>query len=829
MKRPALPLWSVAVLALLFVPPAFAHEAVFGEGMGLIAAGAGIAVGLVIAVASTRWRWDTVTTAAVTVVSYLLLGGVAALRSTTLFGVIPSLRTLQLLVWGSYGSWKDLLTAAPPAASYTGLSVLPWLCGLVCGLAAGLLTLRAGRYVWGTLPIAIMGFIGIAWGLAGTRPPVLPVAIWAAAILAWWGWCAQRGRTLAGEEILIGSQAVGAVSTEAALPGTLTHTSGRVSVVYAGRRLAIALMTLALAVLVTIPAVGTYPGFLYRTVLRDLVRPPLDIQEYPSPLAAFRHYTTDLAKTQLVTVSSLPENARVRLAVMDTYDGITFGMSDPKMDAQGRYVHAGITLPKADPAPVGTEASLSFTTSGLLGPWLPSVGAPESWQFTGAGAVRLQDTLYVNTWAGAALTSAMPTDGTTQYDLTTVITPNWSDGQLGGVNTGTLSGTPDTGVPDQVGALAVSITQKEFTALGRARAIERYLSANGAFSNASTSNSQAGHRADRLVRMLEGKQLIGDDEQYASLMALMLHSLGMPARVVMGLYPAQHSATGPVELKGTDMHVWVEVDFAGVGWATFDPTPPRDQVPQTDAQRPRAVPRPQVLQPPDPPEPPVELPPAISQRDHPGTGPENQPFPWGVVAASSGLFLLLVGPIAFILGLKLLRSRRRRESPLPLNAVTGAWDNTVDAALDAGARLPRGLTRQETARLLAGTLWRTDAATTGASDATAPSIPLWYLSGDSVPTTIVLARLADTAAFAPGEPTAEDAASAWTNADALRASLATGVGLWTRMRRALSVRSLRYRAALSADKRWPPSWLPQRLSTVKAPTLKLPSLPWRKS
>ena len=51
----------------------------------------------------------------------------------------------------------------------------------------------------------------------------------------------------------------------------------------------------------------------------------------------------------------------------------------------------------------------------------------------------------------------------------------------------------------------------------------------------------------------------------------------------------------------------------------------------------------------------------------------------------------------------------------------------------------------------------------------------------------------------------------------------------TRLRRALSVRSLRYRAALSADKRWPPSWLPQRLSTVKAPTLKLPSLPWRKS
>ena len=78
--------------------------------------------------------------------------------------------------------------------------------------------------------------------------------------------------------------------------------------------------------------------------------------------------------------------------------------------------------------------------------------------------------------------------------------------------------------------------------------------------------------SDCLQRMLEADQLIGDDEQYAALMALMLHSLGVNARVVMGLYPPDggQSAT----LHGGDVHAWVEVEFDGVGWQTFDPTPP---------------------------------------------------------------------------------------------------------------------------------------------------------------------------------------------------------------------------------------------------------------
>ena len=96
-----------------------------------------------------------------------------------------------------------------------------------------------------------------------------------------------------------------------------------------------------------------------------------------------------------------------------------------------------------------------------------------------------------------------------------------------------MTGSADSDVPDGVQELAQEVTAGEGTQLGRARAIERYLNKHGYFSNADAASSRPGHRADRISRMLSLQQMIGDDEQYSVLMALMLHSLGI-RRVVTG-------------------------------------------------------------------------------------------------------------------------------------------------------------------------------------------------------------------------------------------------------------------------------------------------------
>ena len=684
--RPAL--WRLLVVAALLVPMVLLHEPVFGDGAGLRAAGAGCAVGLLIAAASTRWRWDALSTLAAVLAAHLLGGGAAALPTTTAHGVVPTALTIQTLVIQTVRSWKDLLTLMPLASAYVGPAVMPWLSGLLCSLAAGLLTVRARRPMLGTAPIMLLGALGIAFGPTGVRPAVWPAVAWFAAVLAWWAWIGSRMSLESGEDIRVGRTAVGLTMTR-----TATRGASR-AVARTGRRIVVAALTLALAGGTGLAATAGL-GPWQRVVGRDLITPPLDARQYPSPLAAFRHYTSDLEETTLVQVAGLPEGARLRLAAMDVYDGTTFTMSPAGTHPGDGYLSVGTRMPAFDVPDGSAAAQMTISSSGLLGPWVPTTGAVTALTFTGGDAAAQQDGLHLDRWAQALLTTG-PTASMT-YSLDTMVTPDWSDGQLQGVDAPPPRGE-DRHVPQAVSDLATRVAGSEQTPLGRARAIERYLTTNGYYSNEDTAASRPGHRSDRLQRMLEADQLIGDDEQYAALMALMLHSLGVNARVVMGLYPPDggQSAT----LHGGDVHAWVEVEFDGVGWQTFDPTPPYDQTPQTEVTKPRSVPQPQVLQPPEPPDAPIELPPSTSDKPAGQQNDEGRSLPWGIIGAVGAGLLLLVGPVVLIVAAKALRRRRRRRAE-PARALTGSWDEVVDLATDAGIDVPVHLTRQEAAWMLA--------------------------------------------------------------------------------------------------------------------------------
>ena len=58
---------------------------------------------------------------------------------------------------------------------------------------------------------------------------------------------------------------------------------------------------------------------------------------------------------------------------------------------------------------------------------------------------------------------------------------------------------------------------------------------------------------------------------YAATMAVVLRSLGVPARVVEGFLPGER--VGPTEvIRNEGAHAWVEVYFPGFEWVTFDPS-----------------------------------------------------------------------------------------------------------------------------------------------------------------------------------------------------------------------------------------------------------------
>ena len=66
----------------------------------------------------------------------------------------------------------------------------------------------------------------------------------------------------------------------------------------------------------------------------------------------------------------------------------------------------------------------------------------------------------------------------------------------------------------------------------------------------------------------------GHCEYFASSMAVMLRTLGIPSRVVTGFQSGMYNPmTGWQVVRASDAHSWVEAWLDGRGWTTFDPTP----------------------------------------------------------------------------------------------------------------------------------------------------------------------------------------------------------------------------------------------------------------
>ena len=795
MRRAAMPAWSLLVLGVLFVGPVVMFESVFGGGQGAIAAGVGVLVGLLVSWAASKWRWDLLSIVASVVAAHFLFGGGAALRETTWWGVVPTSRTLQTLVIGAVEAWKDLLTLTPPAASYVGPAMVPWMACLVCSVAAGVVTVRYGRPMWGSVALILCGVIAIVWGPTGHTPNLALVIVWWVALIAWWSWASAIGRARSGTDIVIG------MSSSTTSASTTMGGSSR-QVVHVWWRVGMGALMVGVMVAAAIPAASLMgPTASDRIVGRDVVEPPVDAREYPSPLSSYRHYNKDLEDSSLIHVSNMPKEARVRLGAMDVYDGTTFGMSVANADGTAGYRRVGSTIPgrSADDAELETNVS----TSQLLGPWVPTIGQVHVLRFDEGdpNAAAQQKGLNYDLWAETALTTGPA--GQMGYTMSLSMPRDHADSEYASVEATRYVGG-DTNVPKDVDTLAAEHTTTARSDLEKARAIENFLHTDGYYSNDDTINSRPGSSQDRIQRMIGADMLVGDDEQYATLMALMLHSQGINARVVMGAY--REGTSGNVDLTGADMHAWVEVEFPGVGWATFDPTPPRDQQPTTQVNKPKSVPKPQVLQPPEPPEQPVELPPATRDQATDPHDPNGLHIPWMAIGTVSLSLLILLGPIVLVL---LAKSRRRksRRKAAAAEAVRGSWDELVDTAIDSGLVVEPHLTRQEVAWALASQWAPEDregaeapsrkSRKSGKRSAADVRVPGWSLFSGAVPRVVTVARRADVADFALTGARSQDAEQAWEDVDELRREWASSVSVFARVRHALSLKSLRWRRRAS--------------------------------
>lgn len=271
-------------------------------------------------------------------------------------------------------------------------------------------------------------------------------------------------------------------------------------------------------------------------------------------------------------------------------------------------------------------------------------------------------------------------------------------------------------LPPQIAAITRGVVAGEQTPFDQTMALLNYFTddTEGFFYAFETADGTTGNA---LLDFLQNKQ--GFCEQYASAMAVMLRTINIPARVVLGYSISRmgENADGTFTVTNKDAHAWVEARFDGVGWVPFDPTPLTDGRNQT----------------------PSYVPPTSSgETDFPGSSPDattntdlqndpenlqptngpggpvdnNDGGSGGVSATTRNIAAPLIGIVVVALLLLPLfsrvSSRRRRlldaAGADPARAAAAAWGEIVATLVDCGRQIAPQESPRATARRLISSL-----------------------------------------------------------------------------------------------------------------------------
>lgn len=749
---------ATSALATVFETGPLVRAVLTGTALGAVAAGVTVWFRL-----SPLLSW-----------AVMLLGYVAG---GLLIGVgIPSGLTTSLRALGAgvVTSWKDLLTLTPPFGDAPGLVVAPW---LVSYVAAGIITVVALRcQAWAPMaaiaPLLVLGLSLVVSAEDPVQPVVIGVAV---AVLSLLGAAALHTRIAWHRGLSLGVAVALGIGAGFALPALAPQRD--------------------------------------RLIVREAIEPPFDPAQYESPLSTFRSYVKDREQVELI-VEGDTAGAPIRLAAMDAYNGIVWTTTTSQSGGSGGS-DSGEFRRVAGPLEtgVGETVLVSVRTGRDFGVWLPTVGQVARFAMSEAQREGLR---YNVTTSTAALLPQAGSDSS--YTVEAVIPEAVSDADLAEVPVADVElGTVER-VPDIVEVLAREWSGPATSPIEMARSLEQRMAGTGWYSDGVDEGAPAGHGADRMTALLESDQMVGNAEQYASAMALMARSLGLPARVVMGFEVAASDGEA-VEVVGSDVTAWVEIAFEGHGWIPFYPTPDKSRVPDSAQTTTNPDAQPQVNQPRPTQPPPTQAPTAEPNdvrplEDDPEIDPAVDPSR-GVYLVVGGIglvLLVLVLPLVAIVVFKLLRRRRRRHASSPRQATEGAWAEVMSTARDIGLDVPANLTRGELVSAL-GVGQVADrrrgeravpgeAGTPGAPQVLGPGLPESGLPESGVPGSssseasdlMVLATRADAAQFGPFDPDSAHVAQAWHAAESVRGSWFSQLSWWRRFRARTSLASVRIRS-----------------------------------
>ncbi|MEV5891816.1 DUF3488 and transglutaminase-like domain-containing protein [Nonomuraea fuscirosea] len=434
---------------------------------------------------------------------------------------------------------------------------------------------------------------------------------------------------------------------------------------------------------------------------------------------------------ELFTVSTSSE-ANLRLAVLDTFDGVSWTSDAGFVPTGGRV-----------PGQAGSRDSVvqRFTVQKLPGPWLPAADRPLL--ATGPGIVVDPATgMLASTRAREGLTYQV-TSGIRQYTTEELRGATPADDPAARV----LPDGPDGRTPPQrarLGRIARRATEGARGPAQQAAKLAAYLRRLAV----NDVNAPPGH-GYRSIEFFLTESKRGTTEQFAASFALLARSIGLPSRIVVGFRPgtaqeessgtgrdtgrAQGSGAGRAgtgeqltgagtgartgtgagergsggvrQVRAGDVLAWAEVEFKGIGWVPFYPTPSRTRAGEGGDVAEGAPKQAQEIEQAinnDSAQPAPDRTPTgrASRQPRPTPGGTSWTLVWAVVpAVLLAFYLLAAGIVPFV------RRTRRRRGASAAARVMGAWRETVSRMRAAGIPVASGaLTAGEVASLAEETL-----------------------------------------------------------------------------------------------------------------------------
>lgn len=492
--------------------------------------------------------------AGVAILGQLLAGTayvlVTQLGGTTVYGIVPTARTVPRLVDYVRDAQETITTYAAPAPESPGVTVVLVIIVVVVGLAVDMSAATAAAPSIAGLPLLSL-FLVSAANSGGALP---------------WGWFAV-GAVL--WMAMVANQSDREMRTWTTAVPLMVDADGEAVAARSLRWQAARIAALCLAGALLIPAV--LPHLPTRYVLDGLgtggagsarstdgirLSSELDLKrslQSPSEEPVLRYTTSD----------PTPEPLRVAV-VTDFEDG--FG----RMRSSAVQPREDFELPRAAPAAdesiAREERSIVVDANGVAAPQVALPHHPTDvdvddipWALGDDGTARVQST--PSSYSSRYLElDPQEEDFGTGESRSSVDVAAYTDEHL----------ALDPASAESIQELALALAPAGADDLTAAQAYQEYLR-GPEFDYDLEIPDPPGSPDDPVLSFLETK--VGYCQQFASTMTLLARAHGIPARVVVGFLPGEAVDAEERVIRASDAHAWPELYFAGVGWTRFEPTP----------------------------------------------------------------------------------------------------------------------------------------------------------------------------------------------------------------------------------------------------------------